>query len=68
MVGIALLLRLNWAVVARLADGHQVGLRPEQMRVAAMPDLVMDNQLAGVVGDQTAALPLAGEQVAGGEF
>ena len=51
---------LDRAVVARLADGYQVGLRPEQRWVAIVALPMVDDQPGGVVVAMPAAFPLAG--------
>ena len=55
---------LDRAVVARLANGHEVVLAPEQIGVALVPLPVVDDQTGGVMIAMATTEPLAGEQVA----
>ena len=61
---LALLSGLDWPIMARLANGHEVVLAPEQIGVALVPLPVVDDQTGGVMIAMATTEPLAGEQVA----
>ena len=56
--------RLDRAVVAVFADALNVIEVPEQRGVAVVPDLVVGNELRGLVVDSTATFPLTSEFIA----